>query len=78
MTSSETRKNVCHVPVHSICKASLTLHVDLVWDSVAESFGAFTSTWYEHPQIVEKLNAFRRVSDVCSFGVRSDNLNLSA
>ncbi|KAI0086651.1 peptidase family M1-domain-containing protein [Irpex rosettiformis] len=32
----------------------------LVWDSVAESFGVFGSTWYEHPQIVEKLNTFRR------------------
>ncbi|KAI0811123.1 leucyl aminopeptidase [Irpex lacteus] len=32
----------------------------LVWDCIATSFSVFVSTWYEYPQILEKLNAFRR------------------
>lgn len=34
---------------------------DLVWDSIAGSLTTLVSTWFEHPEIVEKLNAFRRV-----------------
>ncbi|KAI0789033.1 hypothetical protein BC629DRAFT_1582206 [Irpex lacteus] len=31
-----------------------------VWDCISASFSEFVSTWYEYPQILEKLNAFRR------------------
>jgi len=38
--------------------------IDLVWQAIANSIDDLTSTWWEHPQIVGKLNAFSRVSSV--------------
>lgn len=35
--------------------------LDLVWSGVAESLKSLVSVWWEHPQLVDRLNAFRRV-----------------
>ena len=35
--------------------------IDFVLDTIATNLSAIVSTWYEHPHIVELLNAFRRV-----------------
>ncbi|TEB36135.1 leucyl aminopeptidase [Coprinellus micaceus] len=32
----------------------------LVWDGVGESIGSLVSIWWEHPEIVDQLNTFRR------------------
>lgn len=37
----------------------------LVWEGVGESIGSLVSIWWEHPEVVDKLNAFRRVSRNC-------------
>ena len=37
---------------------------DLVWRSIADSLSSLSSTWYEYPDIVEKLDVFRRVGAV--------------
>jgi len=34
---------------------------DLVWSGIAENLGALISVWWEHPELVVQLNAFRRV-----------------
>jgi aminopeptidase 2 len=36
--------------------------IDLVWGAIANSVEGLISTWWEYPEIVDKLNAFRRVS----------------
>ncbi|KAF6764898.1 leucyl aminopeptidase [Ephemerocybe angulata] len=32
----------------------------LVWDGIGENLGGLISIWWEHPEIVDQLNAFRR------------------
>jgi len=36
--------------------------IDLVWGTIANSIEGLISTWWEYPEIVHKLNGFRRVS----------------
>lgn len=35
---------------------------DLVWAGMAEGLSSLVSIWWEHPEVVAKLDAFRRVS----------------
>lgn len=35
--------------------------IDLVWSGVADNLSSITSIWWEHGDIVDKLNVFRRV-----------------
>ena len=32
-----------------------------MWRSIADSLSSLASTWYEHKEIVDKLNTFRKV-----------------
>ena len=34
---------------------------DLVWQGIADSLSNLVSIWWEHPKIIDKLNAFHRV-----------------
>lgn len=36
--------------------------IDLVWGTIGNSIDGLVSTWWEYPEIVDKLNSFRRVS----------------
>ena len=57
------RKNVSNVSKMGTY-SSLFLTIDLVWRSIADALGSISSTWYEHEEIITKLNAFRRVSEL--------------
>lgn len=35
--------------------------VDMVWRVIANELGGLGSIWWETPEVVEKLDAFRRV-----------------
>ena len=35
--------------------------LDLVWSGIADNLSSITSIWWEHGDIVDKLNVFRRV-----------------
>lgn len=49
-------------PKHSEPLRSLQLVVlDLVWFGIAENLDGLISIWWEHPELVDQLNAFRRV-----------------
>lgn len=39
----------------------ILLYSDLVWSGIAENLSGLVSIWWEHPELVNKLNAFRRV-----------------
>jgi hypothetical protein len=40
--------------------------IDLVWSGIADSFTNLVSVWWEHPELVDHLNEFRRV---CCFSL---------
>lgn len=38
--------------------------LDLVWQAIAESLSSVRDVWWEYPDIVDSLDAFRRVSSL--------------
>lgn len=43
-----------------------TRSLDLVWEGIVSDLRALSSIWWEHPEIVAKLCAFRRVGAIQS------------
>jgi len=38
--------------------------LDLVWESISANLKALSSIWWEHQDVIDKLNAFRRVNPI--------------
>lgn len=45
-----------------LIELNISFCVDLVWGAIGNSVDGLVSTWWEYPEIVDKLNSFRRVS----------------
>ncbi|KAI0713398.1 peptidase family M1-domain-containing protein [Earliella scabrosa] len=63
ISDSLTLARAGYAPVSSnldLVKALRDEKEHLVWSTIASSLSAIVSTWWEHPQVVEKLDAFRR------------------
>jgi len=59
MRKNVSLSSILHMtPYRSLCL------LDLVWSSIGENLSSLVSIWWEHSEIVDKLNAFRRVRQI--------------
>lgn len=69
LVDSLSKASERELPLRETTVTSLTLYVDLVpWDACATGLSYISATWWEHPEIIGKLNAFRRVcsAELCT------------